>query len=366
MSTERLGVGMVGAGSWARRHLDAWSKSSDTEVVAIYNRTRHKAEQLAKEYEIPTVCSDVDELVNRDDVDIVSVSMPHNLHFPISITAIEAGKHVFCEKPLAMNGQEARQMWERAQRSGVKTGIQFAHRVLPSLIRLRELISEGFVGPIRYFEAKNCLDLVSDPAFPLVWRFKKDIAGAGALGDIGVYIIDAARWLVGEFESVSGSMHTFIESRPTIPDGYSLYQVIQLAKDKTLPLAQGTGTVDNDDECVFLATFDNDAQGLFRVSRLDNDRGLRICGSQGVLIWEQPGNKLLGKKKGEQAFSEIEVPDDQVAPTMVTQFISNIRNDTDLPPTFYDGMKAQEVMDAVIQSAEQRCWISLPMQRSGA
>jgi predicted dehydrogenase len=355
-----LGVGMVGAGSMARHHLEAWHNSGDTELVAIYNRTRAKAEQLAKQYEIPSVCSQADEIWSRDDVDIVSVCMPHNLHYPISMAAIEAGKHVFCEKPLAMTYPEARQMWKRAQDSGVKTGIQFGHRALPSLVRLRELVSEGFVGQIQTFEARWCFDLGSDPAFPLVWRFKKAIAGAGALGDLGVYAIDAARWLVGEFRGVSGRMRTYIKSRPIVPDGYSLDQVVQMFKEKALPPAQGVATVDNDDVCVFVATFDNEALGLFRTSRLDDDWGLRINGSQGMLRWEQPGNKLLGKRRGEQALAEIELPKSQPVATMVTQFIANIRNDTDLPPTFYDGMKAQQVLDAVIQSAEQERWIPLP------
>jgi predicted dehydrogenase len=329
-------------------------------VVAIYNRTRHKAEKLAQAYGIPTVCSDVDELIGRENVDIVSVCMPHHLHFPISVAAIEAGKHVFCEKPLAMNYAQAREMWERAQKAGVKTGTQFGHRVLPSLVRLRDLILEGFVGQIRYLELKWCFDLASDPAFPLLWRFQKEIAGAGALGDLGVYAIDVARWLVGAFESVSGHLHTYIESRPIIPEGYNVGQVVQMAQDGTLPPAGGTGIVDNDDQCVFWATFEGGAQGVFRASRLDEDWSLRISGSRGALAWEGP-DKLLGKRKGEQDYAKIEVPDDSPAATMVTPFIANVRDGTDLPPTFYDGMKAQEVLDAVIRSAQERCWISLPL-----
>jgi predicted dehydrogenase len=361
MGAEKLGVGMVGAGSMARHHLDAWRQSVETEVAAIWNRTRHKAEALADEYEIPAICAEVDELVHRADVDIVSVCTPHFLHHPISMAAIEAGKHVFCEKPLAMNYAEARQMWERAQMAGVKTGIQFGHRVHPWLVKARALLSQGYLGEVRYVEVKWCLDLTSDPAFPLVWRFKRDLAGAGALGDLGVYAIDAARWLVGEFMGISASMRTYIERRPIIAEGYNLRQVEQMAREGTLPPPEGMGAVENDDECVFCARFECGAQGMFRTSRLENDGGLRIGGSEGVLVWEGIGKGLLRRKRGVRAFTEIEVPDDPGAATMVTQFISNIRNDTDMSPTFYDGMKAQGVIDAAMQSAEKGCWVSLPL-----
>lgn len=358
MDTRVLRVGMVGAGSWAKRHLDAWQKCPETRVVAIYNRTTTRAQAFADEYAIPDIYGNVESLLQRKDIDIVSISMPHHLHYPLVMAAIEAGKHVFCEKPLAMDAPQAREMWSSAQRAGVKTGIQFGHRVSPAAIRMRERIRDGSIGEIQYIEGSTCFDLGSDPAFPLVWRFRKEIAGAGALGDLGVYAIDAARWLVGEFAAVSGQVRTWIVNRPLIPDGYTLHQVIDMYKSGHLDPDADLGQVDNDDECLFLASFANGAQGYFKSSRLyGGEWGIKVYGSRGILAWE--GNTLQGKQQGEETFSTIEVPALDPAPTIVTQFVANILNDCDLSPTFYDGLRAQEVMDAVTISAEQQRWVSL-------
>jgi predicted dehydrogenase len=359
MMMSKLGVGMAGAGSMARHHLDAWRDSDETQVVAIWNRTQRKAQALADEYGIPAVCAEVDDLVHRQEVDIVSVCTPHFLHYSIGMAAIEAGKHVFCEKPLAMNYAEARYMWERAQERGVKTGIQFGHRVLPALIEAQRRIARGYVGEVRYAAIRWCFDLGGDPGFPLVWRFRRDLAGAGALGDLGVYAIDLARWLVGAFERVSATLHTYIGRRPILPEGYNLRQVVQMVEEGTLPPAKEMGAVDNDDACVLCATFTGGVQGTIWASRLEDDWGLRIGGSQGVLRWEGADGALRGRRRAEAAFSPLDVPDGRGEATMVTQFVSNIRHDTDLPPTFYDGMKAQQVIDAALRSAKEGRWVSL-------
>jgi predicted dehydrogenase len=188
-----LRVGMVGAGSWATKHLDAWKQNEDAAVTAIWNRPKSKAEKRADEYGIPTVYADLDELIGRDDVDVISISMPHNLHYSISLKAIEGGKHVFCEKPLTMTYEEAKELWRRSEEKGVKTGIQFIHRCTPGLQKLRQLIDDGYIGEPQYAEVKHGLDACRDPGFPLIWRFQKNLAGYGVLGDLGVYAIDMDR-----------------------------------------------------------------------------------------------------------------------------------------------------------------------------
>ena len=115
MSEPKLRVGMIGAGSWAKRHLEAWAANEHAEVVGIWNRTAKRAETLAEEFGIPRVAPDSDSLIKSDKINVISISMPHNLHHPLAIGAIRAGKHVFCEKPLAMDLYEAREMWQQAQ-----------------------------------------------------------------------------------------------------------------------------------------------------------------------------------------------------------------------------------------------------------
>jgi predicted dehydrogenase len=351
---------MIGAGSMARHHLEAWSRSVDAEVIAIYNRTQHKAEALAREFAIPYVCVDVYDLIHGNDVDAVSISMPHSLHHPLAIAAIEAGKHVFCEKPLATLLDDAREMWERAEQAGLKTGIQFGHRTLPALIQLRELLHEGYAGQVQYVECSWCFDWARDPAFPLVWRFRRDVAGAGALADLGVYAIDAARWLIGEFREVSACMRTYIDRRPLPMGNHSFDEIVHMARDGRYAVSGELGAVENEDECVFLATFENGAHGFFRASRLQGEQRLAVHGSEGVLVWTLGGDKLLGRRSGQGEYDEFPVPKAVAQATIVSQFLANIVDDTDLPPTFCDGVRAQAVIEAVIRSAERRCWVQVP------
>jgi len=118
--------------------------------------------------------------------------------------------------------------------------------------------------------------------------------------------------------------------------------------------------VENEDECVFLATFENGVPGFFRASRLQDEQRLGVYGSHGVMVWTLRGDKLLGRRDGQVEFDEIPVPRGVAQATIVSQFTANILNDTALSPTFYDGVKAQEVIEAVIQSAERGCWVPVP------
>ncbi len=362
MGEQRLRVGMIGAGSWARQHLQAWDANEHAEVVGIWNRTAKRAEVLAKEFNISQVVAEADALIHSDDVDVISISMPHNLHYPFSTAAIDAGKHVFCEKPLAMDLREARDMWRQAESAGVKTGIQFFHRNDPVLMHLRDLIADGYLGSIQYVELKQCFDFgARGNGFPWIWRCSKSIAGTGALGDLGVYLIDMARWLVGEFSRVCGDMKTFVHRRPMISDKYNVHEVVQMAAEKGLPELAETGVVDNDDECNIIVDFDSGAHGYIRASRFHADRGIIICGSRGEVRWNPAEGKLMGKTAGAEEHTEIHVPEMASKPTIVTQFVSNIRNGTNQPPTFFDGLKAQEVIEATSISVEEERWVTLPL-----
>ena len=362
MAEQKLRVGMIGAGSWARRHLEAWSVNKDSEVIGIWNRTAERAETLAKEFEIPRVFEDSDSLIQSDDVDIISISMPHNLHHPLSMAAIKAGKHVFCEKPLAMDLREAKEMKEQAEKAGVKTGIQFGHRCDPMMIHLHDLGREGYLGDLQYIELMQCFNFgLLDERLPLTWRLRKSIAGAGALGDLGVYVIDLARWIVGEFSDVCATMKTFIKERPTISDKYNAYEIMQMAEDGNLPEPAETGIVDNDDECNMLVEFGSGVHGIIRTSRIYGDRSNKICGSRGEIRWNPEDGKLMGMIDEEKEFTEIPVPEVANGRTIVSQFVENIINNTDLPPTFFDGMKAQEVIEAALISIDEKRWVTLPI-----
>jgi predicted dehydrogenase len=285
--------------------------------------------------------------------------MPHSLHHPLALAAIAAGKHVFCEKPLATRLHDAREMWERAEQMRVKTGIQFGHRFSPALNRLRALLLDGYVGQVQRLTCNWCFDWARDPRLPLVWRFKRDLAGAGALADLGVYAIDAARWLIGEFRSVSGSLWTHVRERPIPKEGHSFDEIVRMSSEGALPPGQEMGIVENEDECAFVASFEGGAHGVFWASRMQDEQRLSVHGSQGVLTWRLRGDKLYGRRSGQAKLEPIALPANATAPTFVSRFVAGVRDGVERSPSFYDGLKAQEVIEAVLQSAREQRWAPL-------
>ncbi len=350
---------MIGGGSWARRHLEGWQKSDATQTVAIYNRTESRARKLADEFDIPVVTTDAHELIGRSDIDIISISMPHNMHAELSNAAVAAGKHVYCEKPLAMSHSEARDMWLRARDAGVKTGMQFNPRSDPIMQKIRSLIDDGYLGKIRHVEMNLASDFCADPAFPMTWRFQKAIAGTGALGDMGVYVIDSARWLVGEFAAVCGQLRTDIVERPVIPDQYDFFEVIAMSRSDDAPTTGESAIVDNDDEAIWLARFENGATGQFKASRISGEPRTQLYGSEGTLIRDYQKNRLLGKRTGESKLIEIEVPPRDPNETIISQFIRDLHNDTSIGPDYFDGMQDQGVIDAIVMSSDEGRWVCL-------
>ena len=152
--------------------------------------------------------------IARDDIDLIDVSTPGNLHAEIAIAAAKAGKIVFCEKPLGNTAEEARRMLDAVTEAGVKNAVFFNYRKVPAVALAKQLIAEGALGRIYHWRGTYLQDWIADPDFPLVWRLKKETAGSGVHGDLNAHLIDLARFLVGEITEVSGVMETFIKQRP--------------------------------------------------------------------------------------------------------------------------------------------------------
>ncbi|MEJ7654936.1 MAG: Gfo/Idh/MocA family oxidoreductase [Chloroflexia bacterium] len=221
--------------------------------------------------------TDYRRLMARDD-GLVDVSTPGNTHFEIVMAALEAGKHVLCEKPLANTLAEARQMAEAAKQAGVINTVNFNYRRAPAVQLAHRLIESGRIGTIRHWRAVYLQDWIVDPDFPLVWRLQKELAGSGALGDLGAHIVDLAHFLVGPISQVAGATETFIKDRPTLA-----------ASDSSLGATAGQerGQVTVDDAAVFLARFGSGALGTFEATRFATGRknynSFEINGSEGSL-----------------------------------------------------------------------------------
>ncbi len=309
-----------------------------------------------------------EEAVAAEDVDLVDICAPHDLHFPLAEAAAKHGKAVFCEKPLARNLEEAKAMLKAVAEAGVPHMICFNYRFFPAIQLAKKLISEGALGEIRQFHALYLQDWGLAPGLPLTWRFQKERAGSGALGDTAVHIVDLARFLVGEIAEVTGMLTTFIPERP-LPDG------------------SGMGKVTVDDTAAFLARFQSGATGVFETSRValgrKNFMHIEINGSRGSIFWnaEDP-NWLwlysLDDPPAIRGFRKIMVTE-EVHPYAqnwwptghilgyehtfvhaVLEFCEALGEGRNPTPDFLDGVKAQAVLEAVAASGRSQRWEKVP------
>lgn len=319
------------------------------------------------------------KLVARDDIDIIGITAPSNFHKDVAIGAMRAGKHVFCEKPLALNVKDAREMLSEAQKAGIKHQVGFNYRFAPAVQLAKKMIEDGKLGKIYHFRGKYLQDFIVDPSFPLVWRLDKAVAGSGSHGDLGAHVIDMARYLVGEFSNVIGMSKTFIENRPIVErmEGLS-------GKAGGENAAMGKVTVD--DATLFLAEFECGALGSFEATRFcqghKNDMSFEINGSLGSIRFNiERINELEyysdSDEDGLKGFRLIQVteashpylyawwPAGHVLGYEHTfvhewlEFTGAIHRDTECCPSFLDGVKCSQVLEAVDASITERRWVSV-------
>jgi predicted dehydrogenase len=367
-----LGIGMVGYAFMGRAHSQAWRNVASffdlpyrPRMAAICGRDPAAVAAAAARLGWAAAETDWKRLVQRDDVDLVDVCTPGSSHAEISIAALEAGKHVLCEKPLANTVEEARAMAtaaERAAAQGVRAMVGFNFRRVPAVALARELVAAGRLGAIRHVRAAYLGAHLLDPEFPLVWRLQASEAGSGALGDLGAHAIDLAQYVAGDrITGVSALTETFVPERP-------------------LPGGGGgqLGPVTVDDAALFIARFGGGAVGGFEATRFatGHDEGLRVelNGERGSLVWELGAfNELrffdAGDDPATQGFRRIQVtrsvhpyaaawwPEghsigyEHTFTHEVRDLLEAIAAGRDPAPSFADGLQVQEVLDAVQRSA---------------
>ena len=309
--------------------------------------------------------TDWKRLVERDDVDLVDVCTPGSSHAEISIAALEAGKHVLCEKPLANTVDEARAMAaaaERAAAGGVRAMVGFNFRRVPAVALARELVAAGRLGAIRHVRGAYLASHALDPELPLAWRHQADQAGSGALGDLGAHVVDLAQYLAGDrIAGVSALTETFVPERP-LPDGGG---------------ARGPVTVD--DAALFVGRFAGGALGSFEATRIAaghteglSGRGQRRAGQPRLGAAGPSTSCASSSATGEpatQGFRTIQVtkadhpyagawwPEghtigyEHTFTHEVRDLLLAIADGRDPVPSFADGLQVQEVLDAVQRSA---------------
>lgn len=262
-----LGIGMLGYAFMGKAHSNAFKTIpymmyppvAIPRLVAIAGRNQSAVEAAAARFGYEKAYTDWRDMIADDEVQVFDNGGPNNVHAESTIAAAQAGKHVFCEKPLARTAEEAKDMLDAVEKAGVKHMVAYNYRFVPAIVQARDLIASGALGRIFHFRAVYLQDWIVDPEFPMTWRFTKEVAGSGSLGDLGSHIIDIGRFLVGEPTKVMGMMKTFIEERP---DGEG-----------------GRAKVDVDDAVTALMEFENGALGTIEATRYAN-------GHRNANMWE--------------------------------------------------------------------------------
>jgi predicted dehydrogenase len=381
-----LRVGMVGYRFMGKAHSNAWRQvphffplKAHIEMNTICGREAAGVQAARAQLGWQTASTDWREVVESPLVDIVDICTTNDSHADIAIAAAKAGKHVLCEKPLALSVKQAEAMLAAAQKAKVIHMVCHNCRRLPAIVLARKLIDEGAVGQIYHFRARYAQDRLVDPDQPLTWKLQSANGGSGALGDINVHVIDLARYLVGEFKEVCGLMHTFVPERPLQP----VSAKIQTPAAKA---ARKMGKVTVDDAALFIGRFVNGALANLEATKFAlgrrNHLAFEINGSKGSLYFDlEDMNRLKyfdnANPPDRQGFRDILVMQPNgVHPYVgqwwrtgqplgwehtfvhtVADFVNACVDGKPVHPTFEDGLKNQRVLEAVELSVKKGQWV---------
>lgn len=382
---EPIRFGVVGYKFMGKAHSNALARlpmffetSRPVERRALCGRDAQWVAEAAASFGYAEVETDWKKFIERSDIDAIDITAPSNFHKEIAIAAAKNGKHVFCEKPLALTTGDAREMLDAVTEAGVKHQIGFNYRFAPALVLAKKMIEQGKLGKIFHFRGSFLQDWIIDPDFPKVWRLDKKVCGSGSLGDLGAHVIDAARYLAGDIASVSGCMKTFVKSRPVVArmTGLSGKASADAPREE----------VDVDDAAAFIAEFENGAIGLFEATRFaqghKNDMRLEVNGDKGSIRFEfERMNELwyfnAQDEPGLQGWRMIQVSEgihpywDKWWPTghvigfpetfvhELYEFVECIANDRPCSPSFEDGVAVARIMDAAELSSQRRAWVNI-------
>ena len=381
-----LRVAMIGHGFMGAAHSQGWRTAprvfglpAEPEMAVIVGRNPETVAESAAKWGWAESATDWREVIARDDIDIVDIVTPGDSHAEIAIAALDSGKHVLCEKPLANTVEEAEAMANAAARAaarGIRAMVGFTYRRVPAVTFLRDLIAQGAVGRIAQVRASYRQDWLVDPEMPLAWRLQKEHAGSGALGDIGAHAIDLAQFVTGmKLEKVSGVVDTIVKQRPLLGTGSGLSGTA----------TEDYGEVTVDDVAIFTGRFDNGVLGSFEATRFATGRknalSIEVSGDKGALAFDLEDLNTLSfydrtKPSQTQGFTRILVTEPEHPYVgawwpaghmlgyehgfshQVKDLVEAIVEGVDPHPTFAEGLQVQRVLAAVEQSSEhESAWV---------
>ncbi|KXJ57328.1 MAG: myo-inositol 2-dehydrogenase [Thalassospira sp. Nap_22] len=369
-----LGIGLIGTGFMGKAHALAFGAARavmgdvpESHLAVLCDTPVEKAKQMADQFGFAKSTADWTSLISDPDVDIVSITTPNALHFDMAIAAIKAGKHVYCEKPLALTLDQAREMRDAARKAGIKTMVGYNYIKNPAFTHACRLIQGGEIGEIVHFRGWVDEDYQADPALPWTWRAKLADAGLGALGDMGCHLVSMAYGLAGPIDSLIADMQTVHTTRP-LPDG------------------TGRAKVENEDTASALVRFANGAQGSLSTSRSAWGRKNRLAwevhGTKGMICFDQERMNELqlyrnSGDKAQQGFTTIltgpaHPPYGEFCPAPGHQLGFNdlkvieaaallraIRDDNPAYPDFEHAYEFEKIIHAIAKSATDGTRVSL-------
>lgn len=386
-----LRVAMIGYGFMGAAHSVGWRQAprvfdlpDAVEMTVVVGRNAEAVADAAARWGWQESATDWREVIARDDIDIVDIVTPGDSHAEIAIAALDAGKHVLCEKPLANTVAEAEAMAHAAARAsarGVRSMVGFTYRRVPAVTFLRDLIAQGAVGTISQVRAAYRQDWLVDPEMPLAWRLQKEHAGSGALGDIGAHIIDMTQFVTGlSVDAVTGVVDTIVKQRPIQGSGSGLSGTA----------GEGYGEVTVDDIAIFTGRLSSGALASFEASRFatgrKNDLSIEVSGDRGALRFDLEDLNTLWfydrtAPEATQGFTRILVTEAQHPYVsawwpaghmlgyehgfshQVVDLVTAITEGDDPHPSFEEGLSVQRVLAAVEQSAaNDSAWVRIDVE----
>ncbi|MBG6084577.1 Gfo/Idh/MocA family protein [Zhihengliuella flava] len=373
-----LRIALIGHGFMGAAHSQGWRVAprffdlpANPQMSLLVGRNAAGVEAAAETWGWAETATDWREAIQRDDIDVVDIVTPGNSHAEIAIAALEAGKHVLCEKPLANTLEEAAAMAAAAERASGKAQamIGFTYRRVPAAAFARELVLSGAIGQVRQVRAAYLQDWLRDADAPLTWRLQKEHAGTGALGDLGAHAVDLSQFITGQkVTGVSGMLNTFVDQRPLAAGGSE------------------RGEVSVDDAALFTARFDGGAVGSFEATRMatgrKNSLRIEVSGSTGAISFDLENYNSLGfydatAPGDRQGFANIMVTEPEHPylsawwPTghalgyehgfvhQAKDFVEAVAAGRQPLPSFADGHHVQRVLDGVVRSDQNNnAWVA--------
>jgi len=389
---KEIRVGLVGYNFMGRAHSNAYRQmpfffpeaKAKPVMRVLCGRNKERVQACAKQFGWEGVERSFERLLARDDIDLIDITSPNNQHVPMIIAAAQAGKHVYCEKPLSTNLPDARKALAAVQKAGVLHVLSHNYRRAPAVALAKQMVDNGDLGEIYHWRALYLQDWLLPPDVPMMWRVQKRIAGSGSLGDLMAHSIDLALWLLGDIDRVACTMKTFIKQRPKL-------ETFDTGLGGKAKAGAPMGTVDVDDGVITLAQFKNGALGTFEATRFaaghKNYNWFEVNGSKGSLVFNlermnelqyydatSPGDRLgfrviqatesvhpyMGTAAGPRFWPVAHIIGyEHTFINLVYDLCNAIATGKPTHPTFADGVKTQAVLDACERASAAAEWVKV-------